>query len=61
MAALAERSGVARRYVQEWLSAQAAHGYVTYDAARETFSLSAEAAAVLAEEGSPADLTPASS
>ena len=58
VAALAERSGVARRYVQEWLSAQAAHGYVTYDAARETFSLSVEAAAVLAEEGSPADLTP---
>ena len=58
MAALAERSGVARRYVQEWLSAQAAHGYVTYDAARETFSLSVEAAAVLAEEESPADLTP---
>ena len=32
IATLAERSGVARRYVQEWLSAQAAHGYVTYDA-----------------------------
>ena len=32
VAELAERSGVARRYVQEWLSAQAANGYVTYDA-----------------------------
>ena len=42
------------RYVQEWLSAQAAAGYVTYDAATETFTLSAEAAAVLAEEMSPA-------
>ncbi len=55
---LAARSGVARRYVQEWLSAQAAHGYVTYDAATETFTLSAEAAAVLAEEMSPTNLTP---
>ena len=57
IAALAERSGVARRYVQEWLSAQAAHGYVTYDATSETFTLSVEAAAVLAEEKSPASLT----
>ena len=56
IATLAERSGVARRYVQEWLSAQAAHGYVTYDAASETFALSVEAAAVLAEEESPAAL-----
>ncbi len=48
---------MARRYVQEWLSAQAAHGYVTYDATSETFTLSVEAAAVLAEEMSPASLT----
>ena len=54
---LAERSGVAPRYLQEWLSAQAAHGYVSYDAASETFSLSPEAAAVLAEEESPASLS----
>ena len=31
-AELAERSGLAERYVREWLSAQAAAGYVTYDA-----------------------------
>ncbi|MBF4767445.1 class I SAM-dependent methyltransferase [Nocardioides agariphilus] len=55
--ALAERSGVARRYVQEWLSAQAANGYVSYDAASEAFTLSPEAAAVLSEEASPANLT----
>jgi hypothetical protein len=54
---LAERSGVAPRYLQEWLSAQAAHGYVSYDAESETFSLSPEAAAVLAEEESPASLS----
>ncbi len=58
VAELAERSGVARRYVQEWISAQATHGYVTYDASQETFTLSVEAAAVLAEEESPANLTP---
>jgi 2-polyprenyl-3-methyl-5-hydroxy-6-metoxy-1,4-benzoquinol methylase len=56
VAELAEGSGVAQRYLQEWLSAQAANGYVTYDAATESFTLSVEAAAVLAEEESPASL-----
>ena len=37
---LAERSGITPRYVQEWLSAQAANGYVAYDAAAESFRLS---------------------
>lgn len=53
---LAERSGIAERYVQEWLSAQAANGYVTYDPATEAFTMSVEAASVLAEEESPAAL-----
>jgi SAM-dependent methyltransferase len=53
-AGLAERSGIAPRYVEEWLSAQAANGYVTYDAATGSFTCSPEAAAVLAEEESPA-------
>lgn len=56
VAELAQRSGIAQRYLQEWLSAQAANGYVTYDAATESFTLSVEAAAVLAEEESPAAL-----
>ena len=30
-AELAERTGTAERYVREWLSAQAARGYVSYD------------------------------
>src|SRR5947208_6277081 len=30
-AELAERTGTAERYVREWLNAQAAGGYVTYD------------------------------
>ncbi len=51
---LAERSGLAERYVLEWLSAQAAIGYVTYDSETGSFSLPAEHAMVLADEGSPA-------
>lgn len=42
------------RYVLEWLSAQAASGYVRYDAATGQFSLDEEQAFALAEEGSPA-------
>jgi SAM-dependent methyltransferase len=51
---LAERSGLAERYVREWLSAQAAAGYVTYDEATGAFSLPAEHAMVLADDDSPA-------
>jgi len=42
------------RYVREWLSSQAAGGYVSYDAADDLFSLSEEQAFALANEGSPA-------
>jgi SAM-dependent methyltransferase len=51
---LSERSGLAERQVREWLAAQAAAGYVTYDATTGSFSLPAEHAAVLADEESPA-------
>jgi SAM-dependent methyltransferase len=51
---LAQRSGLAERYVQEWLSAQAAAGYVEYDEPSETFALPAEHAMVLADDDSPA-------
>jgi 2-polyprenyl-3-methyl-5-hydroxy-6-metoxy-1,4-benzoquinol methylase len=51
---LAERTGTAERYVREWLSNQAAGGYVSYDAASGTFSLPPEQALALAAEGSPA-------
>ena len=53
-AELAEAAGVDERYLLEWLSAQAAAGYVQYDARGETFSLSLEQATVLAHEGHPA-------
>jgi SAM-dependent methyltransferase len=53
-AALAARTGTDERYVCEWLSNQAAGGYVTYDPAREEFFLSPEQSLALAQEGSPA-------
>jgi 2-polyprenyl-3-methyl-5-hydroxy-6-metoxy-1,4-benzoquinol methylase len=42
--------------VREWLSNQAAGGYVEYDAASQTFSLTPEQALCLAEPNGPADL-----
>ncbi len=51
---LAEKTGTAERYVREWLNAQAAGGYVTYDPATETYELPAEQAMALADENSPA-------
>ena len=51
---LARRTETDPRYLREWLSAQAASGYVSYDAASACFSLSEEQAFALAEEGSPA-------
>ena len=51
---LARRTETDPRYLREWLSAQAASGYVQYDPASETFSMSDEQAFALAEEGSPA-------
>jgi len=44
------------RYVREWLSSQAAGGYVTYDPASARFSLSEEQAFTLADDNSPAFL-----
>lgn len=50
---LADSTGCAERYVREWLNAQAAGGYVAYDAASGTYALSPEQALVLADEESP--------
>ena len=52
-AEVAERSGVRERYVREWLSAQAASGYVEYDADADTFRLPPEQAMAFAHEDSP--------
>lgn len=53
---LAERTGLAERYVREWLAQQAAVGFVLYAAAEETFTLPPEHAAVLATDDSPASM-----
>jgi len=53
---LARRTGVAERYVQEWLNAQAAGGYVDYEGATGTYTLPPEHAIALADESSPAFL-----
>jgi len=50
---LAARTGTAERYVREWLNAQAAGGYVSYDPQTKSFELPAEQAAALADESSP--------
>jgi len=51
---LALRTDTDPRYVREWLSNQAAGGYVTYDPEARAFHLTPEQALALAQEGSPA-------
>jgi SAM-dependent methyltransferase len=53
---LAERTGTAERYVREWLNAQAAGGYVEYDADTGRYTLPPEQATALTDESSPAYL-----
>lgn len=53
-AELAKRTETTERYCREWLNAQAAGGYVTYDAASGRYTLPAEQAFALADETSPA-------
>jgi SAM-dependent methyltransferase len=55
-AELAQKTGTNERYVREWLAAQAAGGYVAYDAAAGRYSLPDEQALALAVEDSPAYL-----
>src|SRR3977135_1162912 len=50
---LAQATGTSERYVREWLAAQAASGYVEYDAASGKFSMQPEQALALADEDSP--------
>lgn len=50
---LAKRTGTAERYVREWLAAQAASGYVEYDAATGRFAMTPEQAMALADDKSP--------
>ena len=54
--ALAVKTGTDERYVREWLSSQAAGGYVQHNPLIRAFSLSEEQAFTLADEMSPAYL-----
>jgi SAM-dependent methyltransferase len=50
---LAIKANIAERYAREWLSHQAASGYLTYEPATNKFALPAEQAMVFAEPDSP--------
>jgi len=53
-AELAKKTGTNERYVREWLNAQAAGGYVMYEAGSGRYSMTEEQAFTLAQEDSPA-------
>jgi 2-polyprenyl-3-methyl-5-hydroxy-6-metoxy-1,4-benzoquinol methylase len=50
---VAGKTGLSARYVREWLGAMATARYVEYDLATETYLLTPEYAAALADEDSP--------
>ena len=50
---LTARTGQAERYVREWALAQAANGYIDFDAEQERFRLTPEQAMVFAVKDSP--------
>jgi SAM-dependent methyltransferase len=52
-AELAAKTGTAERYVREWLAAQAAAGYVSYDAAAARYHMTPEQAVALTDDDSP--------
>src|SRR5438105_11828714 len=53
-AELAEKTRTNERYVREWLNAQAAGGFVSYDPITQRYELPPEQAMALADEDSPA-------
>lgn len=53
---LAEKTGTNERYVREWLNANAASGYVEYDADKDAYYLTDEQAFVLTSEDNAAYL-----
>jgi len=54
---LAKKTDLHERQLREWLSAQAASGYVSYDAGSDVFFLTPEQVAVFADPNSPAAMT----
>jgi 2-polyprenyl-3-methyl-5-hydroxy-6-metoxy-1,4-benzoquinol methylase len=55
-AELAERTGTAERYIREWLNAQAAGDFVSYDPDSGRYTLPPEQAVALTDESCPAYL-----
>jgi len=55
-AELAKKTGTSERYIREWLSNQAAGGYVSFDSQTGKFFLNDEQAFTMADESSPAFL-----
>src|SRR5947209_6489130 len=49
---MAKKTGTDERYLREWLSSQAAGGYISYDEKNDKFYLTAEQAFTLANEDS---------
>jgi len=54
---LADKTGTALRYVQEWLAAQAASGYVEYDDHNHKFFMTPEQTAAFGDSSSPVFMT----
>ena len=54
---LSEATGTTERYVLEWLSAQAASGYVEYNDEEDNFYMTPEQGAVFADRNSPVFMT----
>jgi ubiquinone/menaquinone biosynthesis C-methylase UbiE len=54
---LATKTNTAERYVREWLSAQAASGYVEYDPTNQTFFMTPEQTMVFGNKKSPVFMT----
>ena len=54
---LANKTGTAERYVKEWLAAQAASGYIEYDAKQNAFFMTPEQSAVFGDSASPVFMT----
>jgi SAM-dependent methyltransferase len=52
-AELAQRTATHERYIREWLAAQAASEYVTYDAVTDQYSMTPEQQMALADEENP--------
>ncbi len=50
---LAERTGTNARYVTEWLRGQAAGGYIEYDSANDSYSMTEEKAFALTDANGP--------